>query len=498
MKRLKNYWFTSILFLSCLIFMCNPGFADDTCIFMVTADDVPPNIVLLLDNGAEMEQVVWYSGYNNSTDYTPATDGVDNDVDGVIDEAGEDDVVGGAGNGFFNDNGYGIVKHGGSYYLVKVLGTLELGDYSNGLQADSGSTWTINGLTVTLPAEPSTVLVDGVIDNANRLRYSKNYLNWIFFSIGEGSYVQESTVSHDGSDLPNKSRFYYAKKALLTVARLTSNKAKFGIYNFTSTPEGASNVQPLGMVVNTPLATLPENNTLDSSFVNNINNMGTVTYSPLAEGLAQVGGYYASSSSHVVGEYCQKSFVIVVSPGVSSEDQGVTSPQYSPSGLSDYDGDDAAGSIGEGNIKADTTTYTIPTNQNGSTYLDDAAHYLYTNDIVDYQDGFQNVFTYTIGFMGNQVSNLFLINTSNNGNGNVNLYDTTDPKYGRYHYEAEDPDSLSSELLDAINDIISRTSSFTAPVVPVTRSMSGNRNYMAFKDQQLYRPGCSSDKEHER
>ena len=101
----------------------------------------------------------------------------------------------------------------------------------------------------------------------------------------------------------------------MTIAKLAANKASFSIYNFTSNSSGASNVQPLGMVVNTPLATDPINNTLNSSYVNNVNNMGTVTYSPLAEGLASIGGYFGSPSSHVVGYYCQKNFAIVVTPG---------------------------------------------------------------------------------------------------------------------------------------------------------------------------------------
>jgi hypothetical protein len=149
----------------------------------------------------------------------------------------------------------------------------------------------------------------------------------------------------------------------------------------TSNADGASNVQPLGFVVNTPLAPLPEDNTLDPNFVNNLNNMGTVVYSPLAEGLAQVGGYYGSPSSGVVGYYCQKSFVIVVSPGMSSEDLAAAA-QSVPVNLIDYDDDDGAGGIGEGNIKEDAATYTIPMNLNGSTHLDDVAYYLYSNDIV--------------------------------------------------------------------------------------------------------------------
>ncbi len=357
MKNFKCWLTISTIILFSLVFKGSTALADDTCVFMVTADNVEPNIVVLLDNGAEMQQAVRHAAYDNSVDYTPNV-------------AGQLDVVpnGVTGNGFFNEHGYGIYVFGGKYYLTPVGADLELitDVRLEGLESadKKSSTWTINGHTVTLPAIASTS-VDGagIIDNAGTLRYSKNYLNWIFFS---GNY------SADGSDLPDKSRFYYAKKAIMTVAKLAANQAQFGIYNFTDSASGASNVQPLGMVVNTPLAALPEDNTLDPNFVNNINNMGTVTYSPLAEGLARVGGYYGSPSSSVVGYYCQKNFVIVVSPGVSSEDQAAAA-QSSPASLSDYDGD-GSGGIGEGNIKVDATVYPIPVNHNGSTYLDDTAH----------------------------------------------------------------------------------------------------------------------------
>jgi type IV pilus assembly protein PilY1 len=183
----------------------------------------------------------------------------------------------------------------------------------------------------------------------------------------------------------------------------------------------------------------------------------------------------------VVAYYCQKNFAIVVSPGISSEDKSAAAGS-SPGSLSDYDKDSAG--LGEGKIKENSTVYTIPVNQNGTTYLDDVAYYLFNNDIVDYRPGFQNVRTYTVGFMGDKIGNLFLINTSNNGNGNLNLYDTSHKDYARYHYTAQDPDQLSSKLLAAVNDIISKTNSFTAPVVPVTRTTSGNKIYMAF-----FKPG---------
>ena len=480
MNRFKKYAYGLMVLVIFISLSVMDSRADDTCMFSVTADDVPPNIVILLDNGAEMRQVQWHAAYDNSLDYAPiptglAVNGMDDDGDGTIDEADEDDVVatGGSGGGFFNANGYGMVEHGGIYYLVAIEDNLEPADYSTGIAATSSDAgagtgvWTFNNDTVTLPSEASAAVdADGIKDNAGMLRYSGNYLNWIFFS---GMYAG------DGSDLMTRSRFYNAKKAILNVGKLTSNQARFGIYNFTNV-EGASSVQPLSMVVDT-VNTLPENNILDSAFINNINNMGTFTYSPLAEGLATIGGYYDSPSSHVVSYYCQKNFVIVVSPGVSSMDTHPAN-QYLPTTFEDFDGDGSG--IGEGNIKADENTYSIPMNANGSAYLDDVAHYMYTHDMVGYQTGFQNVITYTVGFMGDLANNLFLLNASNNGNGNSNLYDTSHPDYGKYHFSAESPDDLTSVLLEAVNTILSQNMTYTAPVVPVTKTMSGNKIYLAF------------------
>ena len=415
--------------------------ADDTCMFEVSADDMPPNIVLLLDNGAEMEHIIWHDNYENSVDYTPA---------GVVDIV--DDAI--VGTGFYNEQGYTVAKDATNKYYIRSIGA-DLTPTANGFFSTS-NTFIINEHTITLPFAPSSVAVDGVIDNAEIFRYSKNYLNWLFY----GSYAG------DGTDLPDKSRFYYAKKAILVVAEETKRQAYFGIYAFTATAKGAGNVQPLGFVYNT-------DGTVEPNFVNNINNLGTFDYSPLAEGLASIGVVYGSPKSATVPvvaveEYCQKSFVIVITSGVSSEDQGITV---------DYDGD---GLDGTQTITIDENEMTIPVNQNGSTYLDDVAYDLYSRDVVSYQPGFQNVMTYTIGFMGNPASNAYLKNVSNNGNGNLNLYDINDKEYGKYHFEAEDPDALSGVLLNAINAILSKTSSFTAPVVPVTRTTSGDRIYLAF------------------
>jgi len=550
MKKIGKYGLTTLFIIFYLIFMGYSVSADDTCVFSVTADDLPPNIVLLLDNGAEMEQIVWHDDYDNSADYKQPDSG----IDVVTRLPGAD--------GFYNDRGYGIIMTGNKYFLVDIPEDLNISNYNFRLQADitdasaKKGTWIINGKSITLPAEPSTVAVDGIIDNATYFRYSKKYLNWLFFS---GLY--------DGSSLPNKTRFYMAKEAIMTVAKLTDYKAYFGIYYFAN-DTGGSQAQPLKFAVKAKVDGVDNdgingiddfNEILTSEFINNINNMKTVTYSPLAEGLSTVGYYLSSPSSGASGGYCQQNYTIVLSPGVSSEDQGTPSQQV-PASLSDHDEDD--GLIKEGKIKEDAVTYDIPLNQNGSTYLDDVAYYLNSNDIVadvegtgslcfdeydtvtnpfyvggtvtgntststgiitavnvnvggasgclelasisgnftddeilkgstggsarvngllfDSGEGFQNVFTYTVGFMGDKEGDLFLINTSNNGNGKKNLYNSSDEDYGKYHFNADSPDDLAAQLMAAVNSILSRTSTFMAPVVPVTRTTSGNRIYMAF------------------
>ena len=119
MKKIGKYGLTTLFVIFFIIFMGYSVSADDTCVFSITADDLPPNIVLLLDSGAEMEQVVWRTGFDNSIDYTPV---VAPHVDAV-------EISG--GNGFFNDRGYGIIISGNKYYLVDIPVDMDITHYND-------------------------------------------------------------------------------------------------------------------------------------------------------------------------------------------------------------------------------------------------------------------------------------------------------------------------------------------------------------------------------
>ncbi len=553
--KTRHYLLASIFLISCFVLFAHQGLADDTCTFQVTADDLPPNIVILLDTGAEMRQVAWHSNYDPDVDYTPR-DGVDNDVDGDTDEADEIDGVEnapgvpdaeiawrvevasssaddrGTGNGFFHENGYAICA-GDS--LVPISDLLAAGSCNNAndvkLEAISTdtdnndtdfATFTITNSvtstskTIKLAAVANTKVFPAgsrpagdtgvVIDKATNLRYSANYLNWLFFS---GNYAGDGwDDGADDSDLPKVSRFYHAKKAIMDVVLDTADEAKFGIYNFEN-DEGGSRARVLALQVDTQGDQDPANDTLDNDFVNKVNSMATTLYSPLAEGLQTVGGYYAGNDAGIEDEidaYCQKLFALVITPGVSSHDTTGSGNQYVPQNthFSDLDGDgtdrtytllghphdDVIDTVtAEGTLTVDATTYTIPTNIDGTTWLDDIAYYYYKNDVVpeNVAPGRQNVSTYTLGLMASAASTVFLKNVSNLGNGVTNVTDSSDPDYGRYHFEADSPGDVATQLLAAVNQIISQTSTFTAPVVPVTRTTSGDRIYMAF-----FKPSDSS------
>jgi hypothetical protein len=68
MKKSGLILFLSIIFIYGYILTGSAAASGDSCMFELTADDLPPKIVLFIDNGVEMQHVAWHPGYDNSVD----------------------------------------------------------------------------------------------------------------------------------------------------------------------------------------------------------------------------------------------------------------------------------------------------------------------------------------------------------------------------------------------------------------------------------------------
>jgi type IV pilus assembly protein PilY1 len=187
-----------------------------------------------------------------------------------------------------------------------------------------------------------------------------------------------------------------------------------------------------------------------------IGGISAETETPLAETLFETGLYFAGSTSYFnpgvnytspITHWCQKNYVIVISDGLSTQDRDPVLQTIGNNG--NTDGDDA-----------DPGTY----ENEGSDYLDDVAKYLYDLDLSNLEDK-QNIRTYTIGFTINQQL----------------LEDTAENGRGRYYY-VHNAQSFSIVFQTLMQEILEESTSFTAPVVPISqmeKTTSANRIYLA-------------------
>ena len=71
MQKIKT-----LLFIVLFVSLAVTGFAMDTDLYVLSGVDVPPNVLILLDNSASMDEVVTGQVYDQSIDYSsyaPAT-----------------------------------------------------------------------------------------------------------------------------------------------------------------------------------------------------------------------------------------------------------------------------------------------------------------------------------------------------------------------------------------------------------------------------------------
>jgi type IV pilus assembly protein PilY1 len=191
------------------------------------------------------------------------------------------------------------------------------------------------------------------------------------------------------------------------------------------------------------------------------------TWTPLAETLYEAGLYFKGGSSYFnagvqyvspIQYYCQRNYVVLITDGDSTRDRN--SILRTAVGDKDGDGREPGG--------AHEVHYIVDgQDMLGTDYLDDVAKYLYDTDLSSSYEGKQNISTYTIGFTV-QSQHQLLARTATQG-------------HGKYFY-CDNAQGLASSFQNIIDDILMRTSSFVAPIVPISRmerTSAGDKLYLA-------------------
>ncbi|HOO91294.1 MAG TPA: hypothetical protein PLA74_10770, partial [Syntrophales bacterium] len=242
---------------------------------------------------------------------------------------------------------------------------------------------------------------------------------------------------------------------------------------------------------------------------------------PVAEALAEAGLYFAglpnwttylggddttgiiSGGSYIspVQWRCQKNYVILISDGLSYNDNGKVSVNATSIFIDPYiNGETIAQYATPGEDLTDEGTDVLDTVYpgEGTHLLDDVAEFLYKEDLLaspatdsagksfdDENWSQQNIILYTVGFMtasGTETLSLtddLLKQASLNGGGSTSEDDD-------HFYSANSSTELVASLLSIMGKILEVNSSFIAPVVPVNKInkiYSGNSVYLS-----LFRP----------
>ena len=410
--------------------------ADDSSLFTA---NVPPNVMLLIDNSGSMNNVVWHEAFDPSED--PDC------------------------NYYSNNETY----------------------YFN------------NTFTRTRCGNTRTLYVDSELDEWTWI--SGRYLNWFFSDASDdyadfgsdGLYGLDNGITSDcliGEGQPatyskyRRSRITAAKQVLREVICQVNavGDVRFGLSEFF---EGGD---PRGGYIKVGIDDYDavQGALLDES----IDELEGTTWTPLGETLYNVYRYFQSRTNPMLGKdgvtefpwynmrlsgsttsnpsntppspaiyACQKNFVIVITDGEPTRDDfdGMDRSRFQDDLIGDYnpDNDDP-----EGGNEITGGGYET------AWYLDDIAKFMQENDFQYDLEGTQVIDTYTVGFTTSPDANAILSKAAAVGNG-LFFYSTN-------------AEELAEAIVAALTDIIEKSQSFTAATVPASRATDGNNFYTSY------------------
>ena len=285
--------------------------------------------------------------------------------------------------------------------------------------------------------------------SANRTLRTANYRNYLA-SIGGSEYLTKLTIA----------------KTVINDFLDTINGVRLGVmvFNKAVTVNGISDSE--GGRIQSTIKSLDATNR--AKLKTDINNIVAETWTPLAETLYEAGLYFKGGSSYFnhgvvytspIQFYCQRNYVIIITDGDSTRDRNSILAQA----IGDRDPVDGREPGGANEV------HYIVDGQDmlGTDYLDDVAQYLYETDLSSSFEGQQNIITYTIGFTVQSQHNL--------------LGRTAEKGHGRYFYSGN-AQQLADAFQDIVNEILEKSTSFVAPLVPVSRlerTTAGDKLYLA-------------------
>ncbi len=383
-----------------MIFGGGHSFADDMDIHTNGSGGVEPNVLIVFDNSASMNNEMASAVYDPAATYP-----------GIYDSAKVYYQWKGSWNRIFRDSTAEII-------CIEAVTALETEGFYNG------------------KIDVSTTQCEGT---------QTNYLR-------TGNYGNFLRTGGTGT-LP---RLGVAKGTIQSYINTTAG-VRFGAMIF--------NPEEGGYLLREVREMIPQNR---SDLHNAIGQIAADTWTPLAETLYEAGlyfkgeeGYFNSGVTYTspITDWCQKNYVIMITDGESTKDRNSILTSLGING--DVDGDGADPGNYDGGDGADSGAY----EDEGSDYLDDVAKYLYDMDLKPDLKEKQNLITYTIGFT---VGSQLLEDTAKNGR-------------GEYFY-VHNAQSFRIVFQKIIQNILEESTSFTAPVVPISqtaRTTSGDKLYLA-------------------
>jgi type IV pilus assembly protein PilY1 len=317
---------------------------------------------------------------------------------------------------------------------------------------------------------------------------------------GQGLYGPGKSDNADCSSGSNRTlatgrylRYLYADQELKEACSKSKMEIAQGVIeNFLNTIQGVKigaitfNDNTEGGYILHYIPASDEQNQLDNDqkqLITDINDLYPNSWTPLAETLYEAGLYFQGAQSYFnspdftesvttytspITRRCQKNYVIIMTDGMSTQDRH----NKLNTAIGDRDGD-------HGEPPCDDTSDPDPlcyVADEGSDYLDDVAKYLYDTDLRSDLDTKQNVVTYTIGF------ELDLSGGTSADKAKKLLQRTATLGHGKF-YTTAGAGALADAFSNILNEVLAKTSSFVAPIVPVSRlekTTAGDKIYLAF------------------